>query len=378
MSTKKYVKNHNYEKGKNNCVLNNHMLQFFTDSLVDNKEWGRNMISIKELPQRCGVSVATVSKALNDKSDIGEETKKRIRELADEMGYFPNASARTLRSKRSHCIGVLFGENGGTALTDEFFPKVLNAFKIAVEKRGYEIIFINKEVGGHTLSYLEHCRYRGVDGVVLAYTYYRDPEVIELIKSELPVVTVDRIFEEKTSVCFDYKKGMRDLVTYIYEKGHRKIAYIHGENSQITAKRVDSFYETMQSLGLSVPDTYMKEGRYLDFRKTRQLTQELLDLPDPPTCIIYPNDFSALGGIGAIHDRKLTIPEDISIAGYDGIPLAKAMSPELTTLEQDSEKMGEAIAERITALIENPGKEPIKRIMISGKVSCGNSVKNRN
>ena len=81
------MKNHNYEKGKNNCVLNNHMLQFFTDSLVDNKEWGRNMISIKELAQRCGVSVATVSKALNDKSDIGEETKKRIRELADEMGY---------------------------------------------------------------------------------------------------------------------------------------------------------------------------------------------------------------------------------------------------------------------------------------------------
>lgn len=336
------------------------------------------MVSIKELAQRCGVSVATVSKALNDKSDIGEETKKRIREIADEMGYFPNASARTLRSKRSYSIGVLFGGDRGTALTDEFFPKVLNAFKLAVEKRGYEIIFINKEVGSHTMTYLEHCRYRGVDGVVLAYTYYRDPEVIELIKSELPVVTVDRIFEEKTSVCFDYEKGIRDLVTYIYEKGHRKIAYIHGENSKITTKRVDSFYETMKHLGLSVPDTYVREGGYLDFRKAGQLTKELLDLPDPPTCIIYPNDFSALGGIGAIHDRKLTIPEDISIAGYDGIPLAKAMSPELTTLKQDSEKMGEAIAERITALIENPGKEPIKRIMIVGKVSCGNSVKNRN
>ena len=154
------------------------------------------MVSIKELAQRCGVSVATVSKALNDKSDIGEETKKRIREIADEMGYFPNASARTLRSKRSYSIGVLFGGDRGTALTDEFFPKVLNAFKLAVEKRGYEIIFINKEVGSHTMTYLEHCRYRGVDGVVLAYTYYRDPEVIELIKSELPVVTVDRIFEE--------------------------------------------------------------------------------------------------------------------------------------------------------------------------------------
>lgn len=335
------------------------------------------MVSIKEVAKHCGVSVATVSKALNDKSDIGEETKKKIREIADEMGYLPNATARALRSKRSYSIGVLFGDEEGTALTDEFFPKVLNAFKLAVEKRGYEIIFINKEIGNHTMTYLEHCRYRGVDGVVLAYAPFWEPEVVELIKSDMPVVTVDRIFEEKTSVCFDYTQGMRDLVTYIYEKGHRKIAYIHGEwmEESITSERLDSFCRTMEDLGLQVPDAYVKKGKYLDFRLAGELTAELLDLFDPPTCILYPNDFSALGGIGMIYKRKLIIPDDISVAGYDGIPLAEATTPELTTLKQDSEGMGEAIAERIVALIENPGKEPVKRVVIKGKVSGGNSVK---
>lgn len=335
------------------------------------------MISIKEVAQRCGVSTATVSKAMNDKSDIGEETKRKIRQIADEMGYLPNASARALRSKKSYSIGVLFGNEEGTALTDEFFPKVLNAFKIAVEKRGYEIIFLNKKIGSHTMTYLEHCRYRGVDGVVMAYVPYWDPEVMELVKSDLPVVTVDRVLEGKTSVCFDYKQGMRDLVTYIYERGHRKIAYIHGEwmKDSITSERLDSFYQTMAGFGLRVPETYVREGKYLDFRKAGQLTAELLDLPDPPTCIIYPNDFSSLGGIGTIYERKLVIPGDISVAGYDGIPLAEAMTPELTTLKQDSEGMGEVIAERIVALIENSKNEPVMRIMVKGKVSCGSSVK---
>lgn len=335
------------------------------------------MVSIKEVAKRCGVSVATVSKALNDKSDIGKETKKKIREIADEMGYLPNATARALRSKRSYSIGVLFGNEEGTALTDEFFPKVLNAFKLSVEKRGYEIIFINKEIGNHTMTYLEHCRYRGVDGVVLAYTPYWNKEVKELVKSNLPVVTVDFAFKEKTSVCFDYTQGMRDLVTYIYEKGHRKIAYIHGEwmEKSITSQRLDSFYQTMSELGLRVPDTYVREGKYLDFRLAGKLTAELLDLPDPPTCIIYPNDFSALGGIGMIYKRKLVIPDDISIAGYDGIAIAEATTPELTTLKQDSEGMGEAIAERIVALIENPEKESVRRVIVQGKVSPGGTVK---
>lgn len=333
------------------------------------------MVSIKEIAKYCGVSTATVSKAMNDKSDIGEETKRRIREAADMLGYFPNANARALRTKRSHSIGVLFSGKNGKVLTDEFFSHVVNAFKVAVEKRGYEILFLNKEAGDHGMTYLEHCRYRGVDGVLVAYVQYQDPEVVELLQSDIPIVLLDHIFKGKTSACFDYDQGMKDLVTYIYDMGHRKIAYIHGEKSTITLMRVASYYKTMSELGLSVPDEYVKEGEYLNYHKAAKLTKELLELPDPPTCIIYPNDFSALGGIGSIYERKLSIPQDISVAGYDGIPLAKAFSPELTTLEQDSVRMGEMLANKLIDQIECAGSVPVERLMVQGKVLPGKSVK---
>lgn len=333
------------------------------------------MISIKEVAMYCGVSAATVSKAMNDKSDIGAETKKKIREAAEKLGYFPNASARALRTKKSYSIGLLFAGKGGKALTDEFYSHVVNAFKEAVEKRGYEILFLNKEIGNRDMTYLEHCRYRGVDGVLAAYVDYQNPEVIELLQSDLPIVLLDHIFDGKTSVCFDYVQGMKDLVTYIYEMGHRKIAYIHGENSRITSERITSFYQTMEELGVNVPDEYVKEGAYLDYRKAAKLTAELLNCADPPTCIIYPNDFSALGGIGAIYKKKLSIPQDISVAGYDGIPLSKAFSPELTTLEQDSWGMGEILADKLIEHIEYPLSTPVERLVVRGKVIPGKSVK---
>lgn len=334
-----------------------------------------DMTSIKEIANCCGVSAATVSKALNDRSDIGAETKQRIQEAAQQLGYVPDASARTLRTRRSYTIGVLFGNAEGNALTDEFFPHVLNAFKCAAERRGYEIAFINKTVGSRKMTFLEHCNYRKVDGVVMAYVRYDDPEVIEMLQSRLPIVTVDYAFEGKTSVCFDNVQGMQDLVTHICNLGHRRIAYICGENSRITKDRLAGFYRVAEEFGITIPDCYVKEGGYLDYRKAIQLTEELLDLPKPPTCILYPNDFSAVGGIGAIHARGLSIPKDISVAGYDGIPVSKAMTPGLTTLEQDSQKMGETIAEKLSELIEESYKVPIERLWIRGKVCAGGTVK---
>ena len=334
------------------------------------------MVSIKEVAARCKVSPATVSKALNDKSDVGEETKQKIRKIAEEMGYTPNATARALRTKRSHSIGLLGGGQRNSALTDEFFSHVINAFKVAVEKRGYEILFINKEIGNYGMTYLEHCRYRGVDGLLIAHVLYQDPEVQELLHSDLPIITMDRVVDGKTSLCFDYVQGIRDLVTYIHGMGHEKIAYIHGESGNMTNARAESFKKIMGELGLTVPKEYLREGRYLDYERAAALTEELLELENPPTCIMYPNDFSALGGIGKIYEKKLSIPEDVSVVGYDGIPLAKAITPALTTLGQDSGKMGEAMAEQLISLIENPENTEVKRIIIQGRVFPGKSVKN--
>lgn len=333
------------------------------------------MVSLKDIAASCGVSVATVSKALNNQSDISAETKLLVRQTADKMGYWPNASAQALRTKRSHTIGVLFGDENGSGLTDEFYSHVFSALKRAAESRGYEIVFLSKKIGNHYRTYMEHCRYRSVDGVILGFTSGSDEQVLEIISSDLPVVTVDNVFDNKTSVTFDYVQGMRDLVTYICEMGHKRIAYIHGEPSRTTVYRLSSFFQVMEQYGITVPNEYVRESRYLDFQRAAEITNELMDLPEPPTCILYPNDFSSMGGVGAIRQRGLSIPDDISVAGYDGIPLSKAMIPPLTTLVQDSREMGEVIASQLINQIENGKNATVERITVKGKVDPGESVK---
>ena len=126
------------------------------------------MVSMKDISARCGVSVATVSKALNDHSDIGEATKELIRNTAKTMGYFPNASAKALKTNRSFNLGVLFVDEAGSGLTHDFYANILDSFKVTAEKKGYDITFINCNKEYQSMTYLEHSKYRGIDGVVIA------------------------------------------------------------------------------------------------------------------------------------------------------------------------------------------------------------------
>lgn len=330
---------------------------------------------MKDIAKLCGVSVATVSKALNDYSDIGEETKKRIREAAEEAGYFPNSSARALKTNRTYNLGVLFMDDAQSGLTHDFFAAVLNSFKVCAENRGYDITFTNCRVSNRKMSYYEHCRYRGVDGVVIACIDFYNPDVQELIHSDLPVVTIDHVFDNRAAVMSDNISGMADLVNYVYSMGHRKIAYIHGADSSVTRNRIGSFYRTMASHGIDVPDEYMKESQYRDTVSAKTLTHELLSMSNPPTCILYPDDFAAIGGINAIKECGLRIPDDISIAGYDGIRLTQLLEPTLTTLCQDTAEIGRVAADKLISLIENPKTTLIEHILVKGALFRGESVK---
>ena len=138
------------------------------------------MASIKDIAKACGVSVATVSKALNGHNDISQATKEKVREAARQIGYMPNSAARALKTNRTYNLGVLFVDEAQSGLTHEFFAAVLDSFKRHAEGRGYDITFINHNIGHGHSSYLEHCRYRGVDGVIAACIKFDDPEVIEL------------------------------------------------------------------------------------------------------------------------------------------------------------------------------------------------------
>ncbi len=333
------------------------------------------MVSMKDIAARCGVSVATVSKALNDQSDISTRTKQMIRNTAREMGYFPNSSARALKTNRTYNLGVLFVDQALNGLTQDYFAHILNSFKVTAEEKGYDLTFINSNKHAKKLTYLEHSRYRGVDGVVVACVEFDEEEVQDLINSELPVVTIDHSFDSKPSIVSDNIKGMCDLIDYIHSQGHEKIAYINGgDQSTVTRNRIGCFYRMMSDLNLPVTDAYMRNGKYRDVRTSHDETLKLLDLPNPPTCIIYPDDLAAIGGINAIKERGLRIPEDISIAGYDGIPIAKVLEPKIATIEQDTDTIGRRAAEKLIGMIENPKSTLIERIVVEGTLLKGDSV----
>ena len=332
------------------------------------------MVSLKDIAKECGVSTATVSKALNGQHDIGEETKARVRETAERMGYFPNAAARALKTNRSYNVGVLFQEEAGSGLTHEYFSAVLEGVKVESESRGYDITFINTH--NRKMTYYEHCKYRNLDGVVIACADFEEPEVQEVVNGAIPSVTIDYIFNNCTSVSSDNVKGMRELVQYVYKMGHRKIAYIHGEsNSEVTKERLASFYMTLEELDVDVPDEYVKSSEYLNAVKAEKLTNELLNMTDAPTCIFYPDDLSYSGGFNAIKSRGLKVPDDISMVGYDGIKLSQILNPKLTTVEQQSRKIGMLAARELIACIENPKTALVKRVVVDGRLLEGETVK---
>jgi len=331
------------------------------------------VVSMKDIALRCGVSVATVSKALSGQSDISEETRRRVEEVAREMGYLTNAAARALKTNRSYHLGVLFVDERRSGLSHEYFSAMLESFKVEAESRGYDITFINHNVGGKVSTYLQHCLYRGVDGVVIACVDFTDPQVRELVDSGLPLVTVDHVFNNRLAVVSDNVAGLEELVRYIYSLGHRKIAFLHGERTTVTRNRLTGFYRACEELGLEIPEEYVRECVYHDPDRSAKATRELLELSDRPTCIIFPDDFSFIGGMNVLNEQGLRIPDDISVAGYDGIHLAKVLN--LTTYSQNAEGLGRTAAERLIALIEHPKTTLIDRIMVPGKLLSGKTVR---
>ncbi len=333
------------------------------------------MVSLKDIAIECNVSVATVSKALNGHSDISEDTRHRVQQYAASMGYVPNAAAKSLRTDRTHSIGVLFVDEAQSGLTHDYFSHVLDSFKRQIEDKGYDLTFIssNKNQPGHS-SYLQNARYRRFDGVLIACIDFDNPEVEELVKSEIPVVTIDHVMNNTMSVVSDNATDMTELVTYAFKRGHRRVAYIHGEDTAVTGTRLAAFHRVAASFGVEIPDEFIKAGSYRDTEDSYRKTMELLDSPEPPTCIFYPDDFAILGGKRAVEDKGLSVPADVSIVGYDGLEMSQHMSPKITTIRQDTEKIGCVAAESLINLVEHPKTTFVQQHVVSGQLLEGESV----
>ena len=324
--------------------------------------------SILDVAQHCNVSPGIAGRVLNAfQDDISDELRGRILDAAKELGYIASPHTRNL--------GVLFMDESAKGLTHPFFASVLNAFKISAESSGYDVTFINHCIGSDVLTYLEYCQVRNLDGVCIACIDFSDPQVVELVKSGIPCVTVDHIYKRIPSVLSDNETGIQRLVEYAISLGHKRIAMIHGHNNSIvTHTRIKQFHHTMEYHGLSVPDAFVRSGLYGDIVLTRKLVADLLRMPDRPTCILLPDDICYLGAQEAARELGFRIPEDVSFTGYDGIPTTQAISPRLTTIRQNSDSIGEAAAKRLISLIETPQKAPRIPTMVPVEFLQGGTV----
>lgn len=334
------------------------------------------MTTLKEIAARCGCSVATVSKALNAMPDIGPETAERIRAVANEMGYIPNAAARTLKTNRSRTIGLLLFLRGETVWNHDHFSRVAAGIQQEVEAAGYDLTPVTCGDGTPLTShYLEYCKHRSYDGIIVMSGDLHEGGLQELIEGDIPLVTIDYAFHHRGAVLTDQAQSIRDLVTYAYSMGHRRIAYIYGEYGAVSQGRLAGFYRTCEELGLEIPQEYVKPALYRDHATCAQATRELIALAHPPTCILYPDDYASIGGMDVLREAGLRIPEDISVAGFDGIPLADLVRPRLTTVFQDGQAAGRSAGQLILKAIRSPRSFVPQHIVLPGQLVEGETIR---
>lgn len=335
------------------------------------------MVSIKDVAEKCGVSIATVSKALNNHNDVSENTKRIVKQVADELGYLPNSQARALKTNKTYSIGVIYTDKAGTGIAHTYFSGVLESFRAEAEKLGYDITFINnRNIGGRSMSYLEHCKYRNVDGVAIVCADFYGSDVNDIINSDIPTVTIDFVSEKTYSVSSDNAMSLKRLVEYVHSLGHSKIAYIYGESSQVTTDRLNAFKFALESLNIDSNVDYVRQSKYHDPLSASRITEEMLGLYNPPTCIIAPDDFSAIGVISAVKRLGLSVPNDVSVVGYDGIYLAQVLENPLTTIKQNIELIGKRSAQLLVKLINKQDiSEKEKHLIVGGELIVGSTVK---
>jgi LacI family transcriptional regulator len=327
------------------------------------------MTTIQQLAEQSGVSVATVSRALNGSSEVSEATRERIVALAQELDYTPSAAARTLVSRRSHVVGVVLETGPGHPdLKHPFFQEVLVGLKHGVGAQGYDLLLFATEQPGNgfggTHSYVRRAEHHGVDGAIVM-GFHGDPEIVRLAASRLPCVAVDADLDGPRTgyVMSENREGAALAVRHLHELGHERIATVTGWlRTKPGADRLDGFREELERLGLEPRDEYVVEGDFYDesgYRGTRQL----LRLDEPPTALFAASDQMAAGAIRAANELGVGVPGGLAVVGFDDIALASLIQPPLTTVRQNMQALGEVAAEGLGRMIEDSEAAPVRQLV---------------
>jgi LacI family transcriptional regulator len=322
--------------------------------------------TIKDVAQRAGVSIATVSRALNDKGDVSVETRARVREVARAVGYSADPTARSLVTHKTRLVAVVVGDNAGHRdLSLVFFGKVLAAISRRLAQSSYDPLLLPPDDLG-----AEH----RFDAAVLIGVDDDDALVADLVSRDVPLVGVDlRCAGRAAYVGSDHADGVRLALAHLHALGHRRIAHVAGAaNTVAGSERLHAFREEVAVLGLDSSEELVREGDFSSASGYRE-TCALLALTERPTAIVAASDLMALAALQAIRDAGLQPGRDVAVVGVDDLEAAALAHPPLTTIRQDRQELGTLAAARAIELIENPSVTPPPTVLPVELVVRGSS-----
>lgn len=313
------------------------------------------MITIYDIAKKANVSAMTVSKVINHTGRISSATRERVQQVIDELGYIPNSNARSLVLQRTQMLSLLI-----TDITNPFYTTLARGAEDAAHLRGYRLLFGNSDEDyNKEKDYVDAILSTRVDGVLFAPAGDRSlTHLKQLQERHIPFVFLDRTVPGITSdvIAGDSREGAIELIRYLVQLGHRRIALVNGSSEVSTARlREEGYVAGLREVGVDIdPELVLRTG-YRDFSDEEGLDQ-LLSQPDQPTAIFAANNMLAIGVIRLLRKRGLRVPEDISVVCFDDLDLASAFEPFLTVAAQPAYDFGFQGVQMLIDRIE--GKAP--------------------
>ena len=318
-------------------------------------------VTIKDVAKEAGVSISTVSNALNGVDVLHPDTKQHILEIVNKMHYVPNLNGKNLKSQATKAIGLFL-----TSLRGPYFGALADSIYHSCQEYGYELnIFISDKVDNAMVNILG----RRVDGAIIMNEYIREKEVEMLLENDIPVVFIDREQQGRraSSVVFDsYHEG--ELAgKYLLELGHTSFAYLRGfEHNFDNIERLRGFRNILSQSEIVLTEDYILCGKFERDAAYNSVIEFVESGKPLPEAIFAANDLSAIGTIEALLDKGIKVPEQVSVIGCDDIETACLVRPAITTIRTSFEKQGNLAVDHLVKLIR--GDESGKIMVLKGKI----------
>lgn len=329
------------------------------------------MATIRDVAREAGVSIGTVSRYLNGVT-LKKNNMKNIKLAIEKLNYKENMIAKGLKNNRSLSIGVVIN-----SLTDVFATSIVTSLESYLEEHNYSIMICDYQNDLKKLKRkLEFLKNRSIDGLILFHVEDRIPILDEFKEEGTPIILIDCPIEGFDTDVFlvDNRNASRKVTEFLLEQKHTKIAIIAGDQKNyIGRERLKGFIDAIKSKELDISKEYIKFGDYTKESGYR-LSKELLELDNRPTAIYSTNYYMTLGTIQAIYEKKLNIPEDISIVGFDSFEMSNIFEPKLTTIRQPVEEIGRKAGELILRRIKEETDEDESVRIIKTEILWNNSV----